>query len=124
MPGEHDREFARRVRRGAGADITASGATKIAGSLNLKEKYAPDFPRVTIREAQPGRMTSPAELERLGLVAPLENFTPLSPARSFSRGTDKWPSYAMCLDKAPRARPQPGGLRMVHDLDFVGPRDR
>jgi len=28
MPGEHDREFARRLRRGAGADITASGATK------------------------------------------------------------------------------------------------
>jgi len=51
MLGEHDREFARRVRRGAGADITASGATKIAGSLNLKDKYAPDFPRVTIREA-------------------------------------------------------------------------
>jgi RepB DNA-primase from phage plasmid len=38
MPGEHDREFARRVRRGAGADITASGATKIAGSLNFKDK--------------------------------------------------------------------------------------
>jgi RepB DNA-primase from phage plasmid len=38
MPGEHDREFARRVRRGAGADVTASGATKIAGSLNFKDK--------------------------------------------------------------------------------------
>jgi hypothetical protein len=36
LPGEHDREFARRVRRGAGADVTASGATKIAGSLNFK----------------------------------------------------------------------------------------
>jgi len=93
-----------RVRRGAGADLAASGATKIAGSLNFKDKYAPDFPRVTIREAQPGRMTSPAELERLGLVAPPEKFAPLSPARSFSRGTDKWPSYALCLDKAPRNR--------------------
>jgi len=62
---EHDREFARRVRRGAGADLTASGATKIAGSLNFKDKYAPDFPRVRIRDAQPGRMTSPAELERM-----------------------------------------------------------
>ena len=65
LPGEHDREFARRVRRDAGADITASGATKIAGSLNFKDKYAPNFPRVTIRAAQPGRMTSRAELERL-----------------------------------------------------------
>jgi hypothetical protein len=62
LPGEHDREFARRVKRGTGADLTASGATKIAGSLNFKDKYAPEFPRVTIREAQPGRMTSSAEL--------------------------------------------------------------
>jgi hypothetical protein len=91
MAGEHDREFARRIRRGAGADITASGATKIAGSLNFKDKYAPDFPRVRIREAQPGRMTSTAELERMGLVAPAETFAALSPARPFSRGTDKWP---------------------------------
>jgi hypothetical protein len=92
MPGEHDREFARRVRRGAGADLNASGATKIAGSVNFKDKYAPDFPRVAIREAQPGRITSPAELERMGLVAPPERFAPLDPARPFSRGTDKWPS--------------------------------
>ena len=115
MPGEHDREFARRVRRGAGADITASGATKIAGSLNFKDKYAPDFPRVTIREAQPGRMTTAAELERLGLVAPLETFAALSPARRFSRGTDKWPSYALCLDKAPRNRDDSGPDRSRAD---------
>ena len=74
MPGEHDRAFARRVKR-------ASGAGKIAGSLNFKDKYAPDFPRITIRHSQPGRLTSPAELERLGLVASLETFAPLSPAR-------------------------------------------
>jgi hypothetical protein len=49
-------------------------------------------------------MTAAAELEGLGLVAPPENFTPLSPARPLSRGTDKWPSYALCLDKAPRNR--------------------
>ena len=115
MPGAHDREFARRVRRGAGADLTASGATKIAGSLNFKDRYAPDFPRVAIREAQPGRMTSAAELERLGLVAPPETFAPLSPARSFPRGTDKWPSYALCLDKAPRNRAGSGPDRSRAD---------
>jgi hypothetical protein len=104
ISGEHDREFARRVKRGAGSDLTASGATKIAGSLNLKDKYAPNFPRVTIREAQPGRMTSPAELEHMGLVAPVEKFAPLSPARPRIRGTDKWPSYAMCLERAPPNR--------------------
>ena len=113
LPGEHDREFARRVRRGAGADLTASGATKIAGSLNYKDKYAPDFPRVTIRQAQPGRMTNPAELEQLGLVAPL------SPARLFSRGTDKWPSDALCLDKALHKRDGSGPDRSRADYVWV-----
>jgi hypothetical protein len=115
MPGAHDREFARRVRRGAGADLNASGATKIAGSLNFKDKYAPDFPRVAIREAQPERTTSPAELERMRLVAPPEKFAPLAPARPFSRGTDKWPSYALCLDKAPPNRTGTGPERSRAD---------
>jgi RepB DNA-primase from phage plasmid len=115
LPGEHDREFARGVRRGAGADLNASGATKIAGSLNFKDKYQPDFPRVTIREAQPGRMTSSAELERMNLVAPPDRFTPLPPARPQSRRTDKWPSYALCLDKAPRNRDGSGPDRSRAD---------
>jgi hypothetical protein len=115
MRGEHDREFARRVRRGAGADLTASGATKIAGSLNFKDKYAPDFPRVTIREAQPGRITSPAELERMGLVAPPEHFASVSPRGRFSRGTDKWPIYAKALAGAPRNRDGSGPDRSRAD---------
>jgi RepB DNA-primase from phage plasmid len=115
MPGEHDWEFARRVRRGTGTDLSASGATKIAGTFNFKDKYAPDFPRVTIRDARPGRLTSPAELARMGLVAPPEQFRPLSPARPFSRGTDKWPSYALCLDKAPRNRDGSGPDRSRAD---------
>ena len=58
MAGREDKDFARRVRKGTGADATASGATRVAGSLNFKDKYAPDFPRVTIREARPGQLTS------------------------------------------------------------------
>ena len=118
LPGAHDQEFARRVRRGVGADLTASGATKIAGSLNFKDKYAPNYPRVTIREAQPGRITSPDELERMGLVAPLEIFKPLSPARSFSSGTHKWPSYTKCLVGAPRNRDGSGPDRSRADYWF------
>ncbi len=103
LPGRHDRELARRIRGAAGTDLTASGATKIAGSLNVKTKYAPDYPRVAIRAAHPGRITSIGDLDRLGLVAPPEIFEAPSPARRyFSAGTDKWPSYALCLDKAPR----------------------
>ena len=46
LPGSEDKDFARRLRKGTGADATASGATRVAGSLNFKDKYAPDFPRV------------------------------------------------------------------------------
>lgn len=99
LPGREDKEFARRVRRGTGADATASGATRVAGSLNFKDKYAPDFPRVTIRERRAGHRTSAAELERLGLVAPPEELPPLPPARAVSNR--KWPIYAHALDGAP-----------------------
>src|SRR3954451_2194787 len=66
MEGITDKEFTRRVKRGAGADMGASGATRIAGSLNFKQKYAPNFPRVVIGEVQATRLTNTAELERLG----------------------------------------------------------
>ncbi len=101
-----DKDLVRRFKKGAGADATASGATRIAGSLNFKAKYAPDFPRVAIREAHRGRVTTAAELEELGLVAPPEIVTepPRSPspprARPGSRKR-KWPSYQRCLDGAP-----------------------
>jgi RepB DNA-primase from phage plasmid len=103
MPGREDKDFARRVRKSTGADATASGATRVAGSRNFKDKYAPKFPRVTIREARAGHVTSAAELERLGLVAPPEEFAPLpvTPARSALGGNRPWPSYAHALDGAP-----------------------
>lgn len=119
LPGTHDRQLARRVRRAAGSDPTASGATKIAGSLNIKTRYAPNYPRVAIRAAHSGRTTTIDELERLGLVAPDEEFTPVSaPCRStqtFSGTTDKWPSYAMSLDKAPHNRDGSGPDRSRAD---------
>src|ERR1700676_982294 len=87
-----DKEFSRRVRRGTGAYATASGATRVAGSLNFKDKYAPNFPRVAIREARAGHLTTGAELERLGLVAPPEDFAPL-PAAPTPVSTNRiWPS--------------------------------
>ena len=132
LPGREDKDFARRVRKGTGADATASGATRVAGSLNFKDKYAPNFPRVTIREARAGHLTSAAELERLGLVAPPEEFAavardpcPLCPWRQS-------PMAELCprarrrtaRQRGPRPRPQPGGFRMVHDRDHMGLRRR
>jgi RepB DNA-primase from phage plasmid len=101
LNGKEDKEFARRLRKGTGADATASGATRVAGSLNFKDKYAPEFPRVAIREARAGHMTNAADLERLGLVAAPEVFTPLPEAPARSASNRKWPSYAICLDGAP-----------------------
>lgn len=103
MRGDEDKDFARRVRKGTGADATASGATRVSGSLNFKDKYAPNFPRVAIRFAHQGRMTTAAELEQLGLVAPPEELPPLhvTPARAIPGSNRRWPDYARCLDGAP-----------------------
>jgi hypothetical protein len=104
QPSPGDQDFIRRLRKGACADPTASGATRVAGSLNFKDKYAPDFPRVAIRQANPGRLTTTAELEGLGLVAEPEAARPRRepPARARpGPGNRKWPSYARCVDGAP-----------------------
>jgi hypothetical protein len=85
------------------ADATASGATRVAGSLNFKDKYAPNFPRVAIHQADAERITSASELDRLGLVAPLEvAVRPLPSPRA---------AYERCLDGAPPSQSSPGENR-------------
>jgi hypothetical protein len=103
LAGVDDKDFARRLRKGAGADATASGATRVAGSLNFKEKYAPGFPRVKIRSAAPGRLATAEQLQGLGLVAEPEVMAQplrIAPPR-VSPGGRRWPSYARCVDGAP-----------------------
>lgn len=98
-----DADLARRLRRGSGADPSASGAIRVAGSLNFKRRYAPDFPMVTILEAAVRRTVTRVELEALGLVA-----APPSPVKRTGRayqgrGPKQWPSYERCLQNAPPA---------------------
>jgi hypothetical protein len=104
LAGDEDKEFASRVRRGSGADVSASGATRVAGSINWKDKYAPDFPRIEMRAAHLGRKVTAAELEQLGLVAAPVEYKPLhvSPARTIPGSNRKWPDYGRCLDGAPQ----------------------
>jgi RepB DNA-primase N-terminal domain len=117
IPGREDKDFARRMRKGTGADPGASGATRIAGSLNFKPKYAPDYPRVAIRTAQPGRTVTAAELEQLGLVAPKEHFTQLPPARFEAEHMRTWPDYQYNLE---RAKPNKTGDGLdLSGVDFV-----
>jgi DNA primase RepB-like protein len=94
-----DADLRRRVKKATGADPSASGATRVAGTMNFKRKYEPNFPTVAIQEAQPGKTVTPAELEALGLIAPPDPPRPATVFRN-SKG-DKWPSYEQCLDAAP-----------------------
>jgi len=99
-------DFARQLRRGSGADPSASGAARVAGSINFKRKYAPHFPVVSLVAASPQRCMTRAELRALGLVAdPDPQIT--MPRRVSSGGrAQAWPSYERCVRNAPRAHGQ------------------
>jgi hypothetical protein len=111
-------DFARRLRQGSGADPSASGATRVAGSMNFKRKYAPDFPTVQILEAVPRRTVTGGELEALGLVAASEPVPVIRADCSLpDRRRKAWPSYERCLQNAP---PTHGGDRPdVSRADFT-----
>ncbi len=114
-PGNHqawiaveggDREFTSRVKKGTGADGSASGAVRLAGVPNYKRKYAPQFPTVTIDAAQPGHVMTRAQLEGMGLVAPAppKPEMPTFPLRCSDPPKRKaWPSYERCLEGAPES---------------------
>ncbi len=88
----------------AGADPSASGATRVAGSLNFKDKYAPDYPTVAIVHSAPGRISTPAQLDEFKLFAPKE--APIAPpsfraSRLRKAGVRQWPDYQRCVGGAP-----------------------
>ena len=94
-------DFTRRVRRAAGADLSASGATRLSGSRNFKAKYAPNFPRVAIVETRPGLLATPEQLAAIGLL-PGPAAAPVS-ARAYAprTGGRQWLDYQKCLANAP-----------------------
>jgi hypothetical protein len=102
-------DFARRLRKGAGekpfADPTASGATRISGSLNFKSKYAPEFPLVEITHTNAGHVTTIAALDEAGFVAAPEQPRPPRPeanrVSAGRRSRERWPSYQLCVQGAP-----------------------
>jgi hypothetical protein len=98
-------EVAGRLRRGTGADPSASGAARVAGSSNFKRKYAPDFPTVHILEVRPRHMVTAAALEALGVLAPQDRIGVSCPRRVSSYWARKaWPSYQRCVQNAPLRR--------------------
>jgi RepB DNA-primase from phage plasmid len=101
---EAAKQFRTRVRRGAGADHSATGAVRLAGSVNFKTKYAPEFPLVAITWVKPGSLTTMAALEQVGLLAapplPPASVPRLTPAARPARGR-YWPDYQQALRGAP-----------------------
>ena len=103
---EDAKDFARRLRKGTGADPSASGATRIAGSVNFKRKYEPDFPSVKVLSSFPGRIVTAEQLEAPGLVAAPEPVAHAMPLRvSTSRS---WPDYQRCVQGAPQKHDRSG----------------
>lgn len=114
-------DLANRLKRGTGADRSASGAARIAGSFNFKSKYGPEFPRLQITQSAAGRKTTPAALESAGLLA-----APQPPPRVSNqiapqyRGPRRWPDYARNLARAPLKRKPNGEMGPdVSNADFV-----
>ena len=104
--------FAARLRRGLGVDKYASGATRLAGTYNFKPKYAPGFPVVRIAARTRGKFATVDELEAMGVVAAdIKPVEITQPAGRPGREASRWPSYQMCLDRAPESESRPGHPR-------------
>jgi hypothetical protein len=92
-------EFGRRLRKGTGADLSASGAVRLAGTRNFKVKYAPTFPTVSIVSTVHGRIVTPEKLEQAGLLAAPDKPRPPPPLRVST--SKSWPDYERCVQGAP-----------------------
>ena len=111
----------RRLCKGAGADISASGATRVAGTTNYKRKYEPNFPTVKMVDAVPGRIVTQAQLDSLGLLAPPEPAPAVIPLRSrrkrsAAEGERTWPDYERCVSGAPPSKEGDGPDRSMADF--------
>ena len=123
---EAAKQFRKRLRKGAGADKQATGATRLAGSLNIKAKYAPDFPVVMVSLARPGNTVTVAGLEAAGLIAPPEAVTPPAsvpeqPRHMTRKGPPpkSWPDWNRALQGAPMNRDGSGPDRSLADFMFA-----
>ena len=125
---EEAKDFSHRLRKGAGADKSASGATRVAGTVNYKRDHEPNFPMVRIDEAHPVRVVTKAQLEALGIVAAPEPEMVASeellqarqtgPSQYRHRANKTWPDYAIPLAGAPPNRAGTGPDRSRADFTW------
>jgi hypothetical protein len=118
------KDFARRLRKGAGADHSASGATRVAGTTNYKRKYEPEFPTVRLGATAPGRIMTRDQLEAMELVAAPEPeastpaFAARAPQSRAAHRAKVWPDYARTLAGAPPSRDGSGPDRSMADFTW------
>lgn len=99
-------EFRRRLIASIGADLGANGAVRLAGSLNVKPQYKRSdggYPRVKLIEVIGGLLTTPEQLEGIGLLyhsPPCVSSSGVSSGQGsvigdrYSKSEPKqWPSY-------------------------------
>jgi len=125
---EEAKDFSRRLRKGAGADHSASGATRVAGTSNYKRKYEPEFPTVRISASIPGRIVTKEQLQEMRLVAAPEPevIAPAYTARTssvrngvhYAKSTKVWPDYARSLAGAPPSLQGNGPDRSMADFSW------
>jgi hypothetical protein len=94
-------DTARQLKKAIGADANASGAVRVCGTRNWKTEHAPDFPTVRLIESQPGRTTTPTELQAVGLLKETEEPQATPPRAPLFFPSRTWPDYARCLRDAP-----------------------
>lgn len=101
--GVTEKEIGSALRRTTGADISASGATRLAGSHNYKEKYAPDYPIVTISHSSPGLVMTTSQLQEMGLLTIPSRLMPKPIPRNewTEKKPKRFPDYDRCLQNAP-----------------------
>jgi hypothetical protein len=112
-----DQAFVKRLMRGSGSDSRANCSGRVAGSPNVKRKYAPNFPAVRLVAVQPGRKVESAELESAGLIAPPAVARAFVPSHFRESAVDRgWPDYERCLRGAP---PRADGSPDRSRVDFL-----
>ncbi len=89
-------------KNGELANGGAYGSTRLPGTFNIKEKYQPDFPQIRVTYVALGRIVTPDELDRAGLLASVEIKTVLR--ETVSRSTSSklptsFPNYNEFLNR-------------------------
>lgn len=89
------------LKLAVGADVGANGATRLAGSLNIKEIYCDGYPTVRLKRLS-GRVLALAELRAVGLVGAEDNPPCVPPPGARSAPSDAMPDYGECVSNARR----------------------